>query len=244
MSKVLGAEKVRGEGRVQVNVAEPIENVSTDGSAATGAICSAIHTPRRDYRVRSWLRLVRCLPSEIRAILYHAILKSISLLGPGLAFRAAMMMGRIKHKVRGSRTIPLQSEISTSLRVTQGQASQCVARSNGIVIWEDVESYFRQGVDEKSLGELVDIRGLENLQSALHKGKGAVLCTGHVRGIFIFMVALYLMGYKVNAIRRSPKGLQVPIGRWFNRRITLARGGSSNFLSPHHHTLPSQAQPP
>ena len=228
MSSALRTEGISSKGRLQVNSAQTIENVCSD--RPPGATSEATAHPRRDYFGRSWWSYVRCLPSEIRAIVYHSLLWSISLLPPKIAFRAAMVIGRLKYRLKGTRTRPLRREIATSLGITEAQASEWAARSYGVVFWEDVESYFRQRVDEKSLDELIDIRGLENLQSALEEGKGALLCTGHVRGIFIFIITLHMLGYKLNAIRRSPRGLQGAIARWFNRRITLVDRGMCNFL--------------
>jgi len=141
-----------------------------------------------------------------------------------------MAIGRIKCRLKGSQTRQLREEIASSLGITEAQASERVDRSFGVVFWEDVESYFRLRVDKESLGELIEIRGIENLHTALEKGKGALLCTGHVRGIFMLMIALHLQGYKLNAIRRSPKGRQGPIARWLNRRTTLVEAGHCTFL--------------
>jgi lauroyl/myristoyl acyltransferase len=85
-------------------------------------------------------------------------------------------------------------------------------------------------LDRQSVGKFIDIRGIENLDRALERRGGAILCTGHIRGLFIFLVALKLLGYNVNAIRRTPKSAQGPIARWFNRRMTLVSGAWCKFL--------------
>src|SRR4029077_2354355 len=107
MSRVLGTEKVQEESGLRMNVAGAVESLPLDGASATGAICPAIHKPRPNHHAPSWLMYLRCLPSEIGAICYHTLLKLLSLLGPGMAFRASLILGRIRHRLRGSRTAPL-----------------------------------------------------------------------------------------------------------------------------------------
>ncbi len=96
--------------------------------------------------------------------------------------------------------------------------------------WDEVETWHSRRAGPGKIDTLIEYQGLENLDGALAAGKGAVLCAGHVRGLFVLMLGLAARGYKLNAIRRKPLGLQNRIGRWFNEQTTLVRHGACNFL--------------
>jgi len=99
-----------------------------------------------------------------------------------------------------------------------------------VVSSEALEAYMHRSLTKENVHELVEFRGLENLDNALDRGKGAILCTGHVRGLFTFFLGLKLLGYKLNAVRRRPPGLGGPIAGWFSRRNTLVANKVCNFL--------------
>jgi KDO2-lipid IV(A) lauroyltransferase len=105
-----------------------------------------------------------------------------------------------------------------------------IMRSYEVASWESLEPCFYRRLDRDSLKDFISIRGLHNLNLALKGNKGAILCTGHIRGLFIVIIALELLGYKLNAIRRPPKNVQGPLGRLLNRERTLITRGGCKFL--------------
>ena len=58
----------------------------------------------------------------------------------------------------------------------------------------------------RSLINLVEIRGLENLKSSLQKGKGAILCGAHYGSSLALFSMLNALGYPVTAIGRWSSG--------------------------------------
>jgi KDO2-lipid IV(A) lauroyltransferase len=91
----------------------------------------------------------------------------------------------------------------------------------------------RSSLTKETLDRVMEFRGLDSLNAALAKGKGAILCTGHIRGLFTFFFGLHLLGYKVNAVRRQVPGFAGPITNWFTRRNTLVDHEACNFLWMH-----------
>ena len=181
-------------------------------------------------RWQRWSGATRRARVDAGTILYHSVLWSISLCPPERAFRIARQLGRTRYELMRGKAERLRREMQADLGTTLEESNRHATRAYELAFWEDLESHFYARMDRESMERFIEIRGLENLDFALAKGKGAILCTGHIRGLFTFIIALSFMGYKVNVIRRTPRGVQGPVGRWFNRRMTLIDSGRCNYL--------------
>ena len=194
-------------------------------------------TPLRPDGWQRWSGATRRIRMDTGTILYHSLLCSLSFCPPEWGFGIAKHLGRTKFELMGKKREPLRREMEVGLGTTREESVKHATRVSELALWEDLESYFYSHIDRGSIERLIQIRGLENLDTALLRGKGAILCTGHIRGLFIFIIALSLMGYKVNVIRRAPRRVQGPVGRWFNRRMTLIDSGRCNYLWMHENNL-------
>ena len=191
----------------------------------------------RPDKWKRWSGATRRVRMDTGTILYHSLLWSLSFCPPEWGFGIAKHLGRTKYELLGKKREPLRREMEVGLGTTREESVKHATRVYELALWEDLESHFYSHIDRRSIERLIQIRGLENLDTALLGGKGAILCTGHIRGLFIFIIALSLMGYKVNVIRRAPRRVQGPVGRWLNRRMTLIDSGRCNYLWMHENNL-------
>ncbi len=165
-----------------------------------------------------------------KTLVYQSALYLVSLLTAPLAYRVACALGRFRCRQQRDAQLRLAQAMQTGLAVSPRTAAEQVRKYFELKSWEEVETWRcrRAGVSE--IQKMIEFQGLENLDDALAAGKGAMLCTGHFRGLFVLMLALAHRGYKLNAIRRKPLGLQNRVGRWFNSQTTLIDQGACQFL--------------
>jgi lauroyl/myristoyl acyltransferase len=202
------------------------------------AVCSRLVGPGRAGKPRNrgtfirhrWWNSAHEFFSDVSAIVYYTVLWLISRLPLHRALRTAIYIGRIKYRCQRARSADLRSEIAATIGIDAEQAAEIEARSYEIKLWDDVETWFYNHLDAQTISRFISLHGLQNLNLALKEGKGAILCAAHVRGIFALFVALDLLGYKVNAVRRAPKNVQGPIARRLNQRRTLITSERCKFL--------------
>lgn len=197
----------------------PATGAITTADAARPSSASAVPVPTKRA---GWLL------GDLKVLLYQVSMFGASLLPPRMAFVVARSLGRARCARKSALTTPVRREMEQVVG-PGAPTRRWMRRYFEAVACESLEAYMHSALGKERMHELIDVRGLENLDAALARGKGAILCTGHVRGLFTFFVGLHLLGYKLNAVRRHPPGLSGPIGRWFNRRNTLVRG-ACNFL--------------
>ena len=74
------------------------------------------------------------------------------------------------------------------------------------------------GDDRRQLRRLISVAGLENLETALAEGKGAVLYSGHIRSTPVFFAALARLGHPPAIVGFPPGDWFVPVDRNFLAR--------------------------
>jgi Kdo2-lipid IVA lauroyltransferase/acyltransferase len=116
------------------------------------------------------------------------------------------------------------------LGVSEQQAEKLVEKLFVLSAWRDLEMWISPRLNKQEMQDLVEFRGMNNLKKALDRGKGAILCTGHLRSLITFFVAMGLEGYKINAVRRSALKVQGPVGRWLVKQRTLVGSPGVNFF--------------
>jgi lauroyl/myristoyl acyltransferase len=194
---------------------------------------AAVSATPAAYRPRHsllWWNSARECAADLHAIVYHFFLWSISLLPLNLAFKCVSWISKFKQSLRRQDASDLRREIAGALDIGAQEREELIKRTRALAFWDDVEALYYNRLNEASIHRLIWVRGLENLDRALQVGRGAIVCCGHFRGLFGFLVALNLLGYKLNAIRRAPKNAQGPIARWLNRRRTLISTEECKFL--------------
>lgn len=154
----------------------------------------------------------------------------ISLLPRSAAFSAARWIGRARYR-RKRRAIQLNegfADVADRQRV-----ETWVRDSFELASCEDLEACLYPRLREaKNLSKLIEIRGLENLDRVLERGKGAILYSGHVRGHFTLFAALGRLGYKPNLVGRVPGWGHLPAQRRFYewRDAVLQRSLGCRFV--------------
>src|SRR5215469_12010147 len=156
------------------------------------------------------------LRNDLKVLLYQGALSVSSLLPRAAAFGLARAIGKQWYRRHRRRFAPLFREMEQVLGCTNTEAQHNVQRYFEVVASESIEAYMRSSITKENLHQLMEFRGLTNLDATLKMGKGAILCTGHIRGLFTFMLSLHTLGYKVNAVRRLAPELAGPITKWFN----------------------------
>lgn len=170
------------------------------------------------------------LRGDLKVLLYQGALSAASLLPHRAAFGFARAIGREWYRRHRDSFAPLFHEMEQVLGCDNTEAYVNGQRYFEVVASENIEAYMRNSRTRDNLCRLMEFRGLTNLDASLKKGKGAILCTGHIRGLFTFMFGLHSLGYKVNAVRRLVPELGGPITNWFTRRNTLVTQEACNFL--------------
>jgi len=177
--------------------------------------------------------------SAVKTLIYQLLIFSVALLPTSLAYRLSCVIGRIRHRRRRAATRRLAAAMKEKLAISSRESEKCVRRYFELGAWDEVETWHCRWHGPGKVEELVELHGLQNLDRALAAGKGAILCTGHIRALFILMLTLAQRGYKLNALRRKPVQLQNWLGRWFNEHSTLVKHGACNFIWMEHDNLKS-----
>ncbi|HTS70935.1 MAG TPA: hypothetical protein VMO17_18300 [Terriglobia bacterium] len=190
-----------------------------DMAAGAGTAARARSIPRR-----------ASILAAIKTLIYQSLMFSVALLPTRLAYRLSCAIGRMRYRRRKNTAGRLTRAMQSKLAISAEEAGQWARRYFELEAWDEVETWHCRWAGPDKINKLAALEGLENLDCALAGGKGAVLCTGHIRGLFVLMLALAQRGYKLHGIRRKPLGLQGPLGRWFNEQHTLMRHGACSFL--------------
>ena len=170
------------------------------------------------------------LLAELKMLLHYSAVIGTSYLPQGLAYRLSRQMGRARYRNGRVAVRPLVKEMQERLGLVDGAAEKSVKKLFELSAWRDLELWRAPRSSDHELERLIEFRGLENLDEALRRGKGAILCTGHLRGLITFFVALGRRDYKINAVRRNSLQVQGPIGRWLVKKRTLVGSTNINFF--------------
>jgi len=157
----------------------------------------------------------------INTLTYRSLLSLTSFLPRKLAFQVARKVGNLRYSKKRL-AIELHRDLESALGASPEQIEDWLKRSFELATCEDLESHLYSRVTRETISELIELRGIHHLALALDRGKGVILCSGHVRGHYTFFAALGLLGYKPNVIGHPPVYGPSPIERWFyQRRDTL-----------------------
>lgn len=173
---------------------------------------------------------IASLLSDLKLLIKYSSVIGASFLPESMAYGIARRIGRAQYRRRQTAAVPLMKEMSARLGTSEQEAEKSVQRLFELSAWRDLELWRTPRSDKRELEQLVDFRGLNHLDEALRRGKGAILCTGHLRSLITFFVALGRRGYKMNAVRRDSLKIQGPIGRWLVKKRTLIGSDNVNFF--------------
>jgi Kdo2-lipid IVA lauroyltransferase/acyltransferase len=122
-----------------------------------------------------------------------------------LAYQVACWRGDLGYRFRTAK----RAEIIRNLRQVLGDdlgpaGAERVARDFFRMISCEVIDVMRLRGSARSLGKLVEIRGLEHLEAALAGGKGALICSAHYGSVSSAFSLLHAGGFSLTAIGRWP----------------------------------------
>ncbi len=118
------------------------------------------------------------------------------------------------------------------LRAAPELAQSWLKRSFELAACADLERYLLPRMTGEDFLRRVEVRGLENLDTALSRGKGAILYSGHVWSSLTFPFALCVLRYKVNWVGRRSRGNPTRIEYWLHttRKAQLLERVGCRFL--------------
>lgn len=177
----------------------------------------------------------RRLGSRVEALIpvaWQLVLRVASLAPEPLAYAAAGGMGRLKYLLRGGR-IRMRPELGR-LAGSEQQLERWKRRMCELFAYEDLDfQLYARGRDPRAL---ISLHGLSHLDEALADGRGAILYSTHVVGVWTFLAALGAHGYGTTVIRYEPAHAVVPMARRLSRqRIALLEerfGAQFHYVEP------------
>jgi KDO2-lipid IV(A) lauroyltransferase len=167
---------------------------------------------------------------ELKTLFHQSFIIGLSFMPEKLAYGIARKIGGAQYRRQGDVLHPLIDEISSGLNVTKSEAEKIGEKIFQLSAWRNLEIWRNPRLSNEQMNKLFEFRGLENLNKALERGKGVVLCTGHYRSLIPFFTALMRHGYKLNVVRRNALKIQGRIGRWLVRKQSLVGNPGINFV--------------
>ena len=179
----------------------------------------------------TWSR-TRLFVEFLPGLFFQAVMWLLSWLPCSIAVPLARQLGRC----RGYRPKELierrRANMKTSLGASDTQSREWISEVVELEAQDAYESwFFHRKSGKRILQKLLEIRGLEHLNDALARGRGAILCTSHARGLFKLLYVLAASGHTVNVIRRRRQPQINPFREWFELQRTLVHNDVGvNFL--------------
>lgn len=134
---------------------------------------------------------------------YLLLLAGAARLPLGLGYAVARWIGRVRFR-RLPRSLWLNDDVRRALGLSREQMDDWGRLASELRESEALEAHLCRRLERGSLGRLIRIEGLEHLDGALAKGKGALLFSGHIAGRFTFFAALAELGYPLSLVGYPP----------------------------------------
>jgi lauroyl/myristoyl acyltransferase len=157
---------------------------------------------RQGY-ARRMFRLSTHMVSYVQSLPYLSFLTLVSLLPLALGYRVARAVGRVLCALDGARRKASAASLAARLGIDRAEAERITRRSFELMCCDDLEGWLVPRLGKESIGRLISFEGLDHLDAALARGKGAVLYSGHIWGSRLCIVGLALLGYRVVRVRRN-----------------------------------------
>jgi lauroyl/myristoyl acyltransferase len=117
-----------------------------------------------------------------------------------LSYKIGRWHGRWTYRRRRASLEPHAFEMQRRLGASRAQVEEWLERHFELAASEKLDAHLYHRMGAEGIQRLIEIRGLEHLNSALERGSGAILYSGHVTGHFTFFVGLGLQGFPLNMI--------------------------------------------
>ena len=134
----------------------------------------------------------------VRIVIQHAPLK--------LVYFLATMVADCFYTVAGEIRTTIYRELSRCLgtRYTTKDIKRITKRSFEIYVKMHFENLLLGKLTKKSVERMVSVEGVEHLDLALSKGKGAIVLLSHFGSFLMVLPALGFMGYRINQLGSPP----------------------------------------
>lgn len=156
--------------------------------------------------------------SYVSSLAYLIGLFLISTLPQNTAYGLAARLGRTRYSRISKYLEPQKRAIETRLVVSSEKTDALLRRSFEEAAREDLEYWFYSDWAQKNIEEFIDLNGLEHLDAALEKGKGAILFSGHTKRLNTFVLAIGLLGYRPLIIMDPERKYRNPLQDWQQKR--------------------------
>ena len=162
-------------------------------------------------RIRLWLRLR----------FYLIVLRVAARLPLSIGYAVARLVGRLRYRFR-PRPLHVNADVMRALGAAPAQVEgwarqNCELRASG-----ELEASRYPRMSREAFARLIRIEGLENLDAALAKGRGALLYSCHSWSSHTFFGALAALGYPPTIVGYPPGRELAPAERSFLRRRAAA----------------------
>jgi lauroyl/myristoyl acyltransferase len=132
---------------------------------------------------------------------YRLSVAAAAALPPALSYQAARQLGRIRYRQRWQENEGRRRSMGSGLHAKEELVDDWLDQYFQLDACDNLESICCRLWPAAWNSRLVDLRGLENLDTALGHGRGAILYSGHVHGQYMFLAALGLRGYQPALVR-------------------------------------------
>ena len=168
--------------------------------------------------------------ADVKVLLHQSFLIAASFLPEKFAYGIVARSGRVHYRRGRGAAQGILNEIKAGLGIEEKDAERVLEKIFEYSAWRNLEFWRSPRLNKQEMEQLVELRGLDNLRKALAKGKGAILCTGHIRSLIPFFLAMIHQEFKVNAVRRNAIKVQGTLGRWLVRKRSLIGSEDVNFI--------------
>jgi len=134
---------------------------------------------------------------------YHVLLRLYGKLPARLAYACARLRAEYRYRKRKDAREAARRNMQELLpEMSDAQRERFVREFFYSPCLDELEAYFLPRLTLRKLERIMRIEGREHLDRALERGQGAILFSNHSGTAALFLVAVGLIGYKVNVIGR------------------------------------------
>lgn len=152
-----------------------------------------------------------------------------------LGWRFVCMIGKIAgdliYLVKKGKREMVRQELKSLLNNPDDGRIGCITRKSFENYYmRQIETVFFGSLDEKTIREMMDVEGIENLDAALSKGKGVILLLSHFGSFLLPLPFLGYEGYKVNQVTGRQRHVSAVAERLWLWRKQEAERLPVNFI--------------
>jgi len=170
-------------------------------------------------------------------VYFFAVLPAVAILPPRVKRSVVCRLGKHLYEANGfhreATRVSLTEVLSNRGYSTQQITDQTVGTFETLVA-EDMDAYCFPFWNSRNIGQYYEFEGLDHLDMALKRRKGALLFTGHVGRPCASLVALGLSGYPVTHLSRDSrreKSLPAPFRTYARFKLKWMKKGSGRELA-------------